>query len=142
MINYFFSANGEDSDAYRQREEIRKSVYSQSRRKGDFSTNKNGYKNGKFDNFFHISPPSIKSSLSETVHNIVSHSEVLESFYINVETPNQQNEKSSKCHSSTVLDTTKTVTKKAAIEAVSAILPNKNDNQDVISDSGEAPTKV
>ena len=53
-----------------------------------------------------------------------------------------QNEKSSKCHSSTVLDTTKTVTKKAAIEAVSAILPNKNDNQDVISDSGEAPTKV
>ena len=117
-------------------------MFRQSRRKGDFSKNKNGYNNGKFDNFFHILPSSIKSSISETIHNDVSHSEVLDSFSINIETYNHQNEQSSKCHSGTVLDTTKTVTKKAAIEAVSAILPNKNDNQDVISDNGETPTKV
>ena len=117
-------------------------MFRQSRRKCDFSINTNGYNNGKFDNFFHISPSSIKSSLSETIHNDVSHSEELESFSINIGTHNHQNEKSFKCHSSTVLDTTKTVTKKAAIEAVSAILPDKNDNQGVISDSGETPTKV
>ena len=117
-------------------------MFRQSRRKGDISTNKNGYNNGTLDNYFCISPSSIKSSLSETIHNDVSDFELLESISINIETRNHQNEKSSKCHSSTVLDTTKTVTKKAAIEAVSAILPNKNDNHGVISDSGEAPTKV
>ena len=117
-------------------------MFRQSRRECDFSTNRNGYNNGKFDNFFHISPSSIKSSLSETIHNDVSHSEELESFSINIGTHNHQNEKSFKCHSSTVLDTTKTVTKKAAIEAVSAILPEKIDNQGVISDNGETPTKV
>ena len=137
-----FSANDEDSDEFLAEEEKRKSVYRQSRRKGENSTNKNGYENSKTDGSTNHLPSSLKSSLSETVHNDVCQSEVLDPISTNSETHFPQCDQSSKCHSNTVLYTTKTVTKTAAIEAVSAILPNENDNQDFNSDNGEAPMKV
>ena len=112
-------------------------MFRQSRREGEISSNKM-----ESENTLHVSHSSINSLLSDTTYNDVVHSEMMTSFSINSKSQNQKCDMHSKCHSNTVLENSKTLTKKAAIEAVSAIIPHENDDHEASSDKGEAPIKV
>ena len=116
----------------------RGSVFHQSRRKGEI--NKNICQNGKHGDTSQVLGRSISSS--NTTYNLVLSSEVIESMSIDSKTIDKKFEDSSTSHSNTTLEQSKTVTKKAAMEAVRAILPHKNDNNGVNSDNYEAPLKV
>ena len=116
----------------------RGSVFHQSRRKGEI--NKNICQNGEYGDASQALRRSINSS--NTTYNLVLSSNVIESMSIDSKTFYKKFEDSSTSHSNTTLEQSKTVTKKAAMEAVRAILPHKNDNNGVNSDSCEAPLKV
>ena len=116
----------------------RGSVFHQSRRKGE--SNKNFCQNGSYGDASQALRRSINSS--NTTYNLVLSSEVVEAISIDPKTIYKKCEDSSTSHSNTTLEQSKTVTKKAAMEAVRAILPHKNDNNGVNSDSCEAPLKV
>ena len=98
-------------------------MFRQSRREGEISNNKM-----ESENTLHVSHSSINSLLSDTTYNDVVQTEMIASFSINSKSQNQKCDKHSKCHSNTVLENSKTLTKKAAIEAVSAIIPHESDN--------------
>ena len=94
------------------------------------------------ENTLHVSHSSINSLLSDTTYNDVVQTEMIASFSINSKSQNQKCDKHSKCHSNTVLENSKTLTKKAAIEAVSAIIPHESDDHKASCDKEEAPIKV
>jgi len=131
------SANDEDDEAHEEKMDKRGSVFHQSRRKGEI--NKNICQNGKHWDTSQVLGRSISSS--NTTYNLVLSTEVVESISIDSKSFNKKCEDSSTCNSNTTLEQSKTVTKKAAMEAVRAILPHKNDNNGVSSDNYEAPLK-